>query len=99
MCSVANPCPVIIVSRAGLIAADGLLVLITWLSLFRKDLYRVNLGTATLAEVLLRDGKCTLPSPESLVMHILCLHRNCIFCVRYSTVYLTHCLLAHSAEM
>ena len=49
----------IIVSRTGIIVADSLLVLITWFSLFRKDAkYRLTFSTATLAEVLLRDGKC-----------------------------------------
>ena len=51
----------IIVSRTGIIVADSLLVLITWFSLFRKDAkYRLTFSTATLAEVLLRDGQCTV---------------------------------------
>ncbi|KAI1783017.1 hypothetical protein LXA43DRAFT_1048483, partial [Ganoderma leucocontextum] len=46
----------IVVSRTGIIAADSLLVLITWSSLFRNGAFRFTFGTATFAEVLLRDG-------------------------------------------
>ena len=48
----------IIASRTCLIAADILLILITWFSLFRKDQnFGLEFRKATLAEVLLRDGK------------------------------------------
>ena len=59
-CSIINlaPCPVVISSRTCIIAADSLLVLITWFSLWKDATFRLAFGTATLAEVLLRDGKC-----------------------------------------
>ncbi|KAM5541391.1 hypothetical protein V8D89_004945 [Ganoderma adspersum] len=46
-----------IISRASIIAADSLLILVTWISLFRKHTkLSLTFGAATLAEVLLRDG-------------------------------------------
>ncbi|KAM5541392.1 hypothetical protein V8D89_004946 [Ganoderma adspersum] len=46
-----------IASRVGLIAADSLLILITWFSLSRNGTkLGLTFRTATLAEVLLRDG-------------------------------------------
>ena len=48
-----------IISRSGIIAADIILIIVTWISLFRKDTkLSLTYGRATLAEVLLRDGKC-----------------------------------------
>lgn len=49
---------VTIASRTCIIVADSILVLITWLSLFQKNAkFPFTLGTVTLVEVLLRDGK------------------------------------------
>lgn len=63
----------VIASRASIIAADSVLVLITWFSLFRKDAtFHLKFDTATLGEVLLRDGECIASQCYSLVIsHIL----------------------------
>ncbi|KAI1786976.1 hypothetical protein LXA43DRAFT_741455 [Ganoderma leucocontextum] len=50
------PDVVVIASRASIIAAGSLLILVTWFSLFGKGAFRLMFGTVTFAGVLLRDG-------------------------------------------
>ncbi|KAI1783674.1 hypothetical protein LXA43DRAFT_1067435 [Ganoderma leucocontextum] len=51
--------------------AKRLLILITWSSLFRKGAFRLTFGTATFAEVLLRDG--TIYFVFGILLHVLLL--------------------------
>ncbi|KAI1783683.1 hypothetical protein LXA43DRAFT_1130049 [Ganoderma leucocontextum] len=62
---------VVIASRASIIAADILLILITWFSLFRKGAFHFTFDTATFAEVLLRDG--TIYFVLGIPLHVLLL--------------------------
>ena len=72
---------VVIISRSLLITADVILIVITWISLWRRVVYISGKHTRlSFTKVLLRDGAYSkiIPHPESANFASDSLSRNCV---------------------